>query len=109
MAYSESLADRVRHALARSPGIEERRMFGGLAFLRFGRLTVAVVRDSLLARLGPEGAAEAVNGPDAEPFMNGSRPMKGWVLIGPDGSENDVRLAGWIDRAIEFVGQLPEP
>ena len=108
MAYSESLADRVRHAFARSPGVEEKRMFGGLAFLRFGRLTVAVFRDSLLARLGPEGAAEAFKGPDAQPFMNGARPMKGWVLIGPDGIENDARLAGWIDRAVEFVGQLPQ-
>jgi len=41
MAYDEKLADRVRHALGPDDEIEERKMFGGIAFLRHGRMFVA--------------------------------------------------------------------
>lgn len=107
MAYSEALADRVRHLMGRQLGLEEKRMFGGLAFLTFGRLAVGVRKDSLLARIGPEAAAEAEDDPAVEPFLNGGRPMKGWVVIGPDGFETDEQLAGWLRRAMDFAGQLP--
>ena len=35
------------------------------------------------------------------------RPMKGWVMVEPDGIEDDAQLAGWIERAVEFVVTLP--
>ncbi len=107
MAYSEALADRVRHLLGRRIGLEEKRMFAGLAFLTFGNLAVGVRRDSILARLGPEAAAEALGDPAVEPFVNGGRAMKGWVVIGPDGLETDEQLAGWLRRAMDFAGRLP--
>ena len=38
-------------------------MFGGLAFLVRGYMTVGVVKDSLMVKLGPEGAAAALSEP----------------------------------------------
>lgn len=54
MAFDEDLAERVRDHLARRRDITEKRMFGGPGFLLNGNPLVAVRRDSLLVRLGPE-------------------------------------------------------
>ena len=54
MAFDEDLAARIRERPARLKGVEERRMFGGVAFLLDGNLLVGVWKDSLIARLGPE-------------------------------------------------------
>jgi hypothetical protein len=34
MAFSETLAQRIRQALSRKKGIEEKKMFGGVGFLQ---------------------------------------------------------------------------
>ena len=60
MAFSESLAERIRHLLARRKHVEEKKMFGGIGFLLNGNLLVGVRKDSLLARLGPEQGEEAL-------------------------------------------------
>ena len=107
MPYSESLADRVRYHLSRIRGINEKRMFGGLAFLLHGNLLVAVWHDSLIVRLGPEEAAKAEQLPHVGPFDLTGKPMKGWVLIAADGVDSDRQLANWLDLALQFVRTLP--
>jgi TfoX/Sxy family transcriptional regulator of competence genes len=54
MAFDESLATRIRDALARTKNVEEKRMFGGIGFLLNGNLLVAVRKDTLLVRLGQD-------------------------------------------------------
>lgn len=108
MAFSPALADRVRHAFGRRAGVEEKRMFGGLAFLVDGHLAVGVWTDRLMARLGVEAASEALrDDPAVEPFRNGQRVMAGWVVVTGDGFENDEQLRGWVDRSLRFVDGLP--
>jgi hypothetical protein len=107
MAFDEDLAARIRDQLASRKGIEERRMFGGAAFLLDGNLLVGVWKDSLIARLGEEPGDEALLEPHVRPFDITGRPMRGWVLVGPEGVEDDDQLAGWIDRAARFVRTLP--
>src|SRR5262245_1928460 len=107
MAFDESLAARIRDALARKKGIEEKKMFGGVGFLRHGNILVGVGKDSLIVRLGPDGGEEALRQPHVREFDITGRPMKGWVLVEPEGVEEDDQLAGWIDRATKFVRTLP--
>jgi TfoX/Sxy family transcriptional regulator of competence genes len=107
MAYDEFLADRIRAALVRKKGVEEKRMFGGVGFLLHGNLLVGVWKDSLCVRLGPDQAKEALLEPHVEEFDITGRPMKGWVLVEPEGVEGNDELAGWIQRAVKFVGALP--
>lgn len=107
MAYSESLAGRLRDVLSRRRGVVEKRMFGGAVFLLDGHMLVGVWKDSLIARLGPEGAEEALRKPHVAEFDVTGRPMKNWVLVGPDGVEDDRALADWVDRAAAFVRTLP--
>ena len=108
MAFSEALAERIRQRLARRKSIEEKKMFGGVGFLLNGNLLVGVRKDSLLVRLGPDESDEALLEPHVSEFkIRGRGTMKGWVLVEPEGVESDDQLAGWIQRAVKFVGKLP--
>ena len=103
MAFSESLAARTRDALAFERGIGEKKMFGGLCFLLNGKLLVGVFKDTLLVRLGPEGARSALTKPHVRVMELSSRPMKGWVVVEPEGIDSDRQLKKWARQAIEFV------
>ena len=81
MAYDEDLADRVRAALPDGEEVTERRMFGGLAFMLGGHMFCGVVKDTLMLRLGPEGAARALGQPHVRPMDFTGRPMKGMVFV----------------------------
>jgi TfoX/Sxy family transcriptional regulator of competence genes len=106
MAFDESLAARIRQHLARRKSVEEKKMFGGVGFLLNGNLLVGVWKDSLCVRLGPDQAEEALNEPNVKEFDITGRPMKGWVLVEPEGVEAEEQLAGWIERAMKFVGKM---
>jgi TfoX/Sxy family transcriptional regulator of competence genes len=107
MAFDEALAERIRHLLTRSKHVEEKRMFGGVGFLLNGNLLVGVRKNSLLVRLGPEQGEEALKEPHVKEFDITGRPMKGWVLVQPEGVEDDDQLSAWIERAMKIVGTLP--
>ena len=107
MAFSEALAGRIRQQLARRKNVEEKKMFGGVGFLLNGNMLVGVWRDSLIVRLGPDEADEALKEPHVKEFDITGRPMKGWVLVEPEGVQHDDQLKGWVQRAVKFVGKLP--
>jgi len=106
MAYDEKLAARIRKALARTPGIVEKRMFGGVAFLLRGNMLVGVHKDELIVRIAPDDTDEALRNKDVRIFDITGRPMNGWLLIGSSGL-GGAKLAKWIERARGFVKTLP--
>ena len=81
MAFDESLAARIRDALARKKGVEEKKMFGGIGFLLNGNLLVGVWTDPLIARLGPDEGGEAL----LEPHVRGTGRIGWWA--GESGSD----------------------
>src|SRR5438105_2914537 len=85
MAFSETLAARIRQRLARKNGVAEKKMFGGVGFLLNGNMCVGVWKDSLIVRLDPEETEAALREPHVGEFDITGRPMKGWVLVGPAG------------------------
>ena len=105
MAFDAALVERVRDRLADRPGATDKRMFGTLAFLIDGNLTVCVVDDDLMVRVGRDGTADALGRPGARQMDMTGRPMKCWVLV--DGAFLDDALTEWIDRASDFVHTLP--
>jgi len=107
LAFDESLAARIRRALARRSGIDERRMFGGLAFLLRGHMCCGVVDDTLVLRLGNDGAAAALEEPHTRPMDFTGKPMKSMVYVGPDGIADDDDLHRWVNRAADFAATLP--
>jgi TfoX/Sxy family transcriptional regulator of competence genes len=107
MAFNEVLAERIRDALARKRAIQEKKMFGGIGFLLNGNLVAGVWKESLIVRLGPDEGEEALTEPHVKEFDITGRAMKGWVLVEPQGVEDDEQLRAWIQRAVKFVGKLP--
>ena len=106
MAFSESLASRIRDVLARNRNIEEKKMFGCICFFLHGNALVGVWKDRLIARLGPDPGEAALREPYVRAFDITGRPMRNWVAVEPDGVENDSQLTHWIQRATDFVGTL---
>ena len=106
MAYDEKLAARVRQALASTPGIVEKNMFGGVAFLMRGNMLVGVHKDELIARIAPDETGSALRDSNARIFDITGRPMKGWILVRPSGVVG-AKLGKWIERARTFVETLP--
>jgi TfoX/Sxy family transcriptional regulator of competence genes len=107
VAFSESLAKRIRDCLARTRNVEEKKMFGGVGFLLRGNMLVGVWKDSLIVRLDPDEGENALREPHVKAFDITGKPMKGWLLVEPDGVEDDDQLAHWIERASKFVKTLP--
>jgi len=82
-------------------------MFGGVGFLLNGNICVGVWREELILRLSPEESDQALLDPNVRPFDITGRPMTGWVLVAPAGTESDEALQAWIGRSIEYVALLP--
>ncbi len=111
MAYDVRLADRVRRMMGGEPGLSEKQMFGGLAFLVDGTMAVSVSGEGgLLVRVEP--AADESEESDeraalARPFEMGGRRMSGWRLVDAAALTTDDDLRWWVDRGIARVRSLP--
>jgi TfoX/Sxy family transcriptional regulator of competence genes len=107
MAYDEGLAERIRVLTAEMDGIEEKKMFGGIAFMRNGHMLVGLLKDELMARVGKAAHDDAVAEPHARIMDFTGRPMQGYIVVAPAGIDTDARLRAWIDRCVTFNDTLP--
>ena len=107
MAFSEELAQRVRDVLYPLTASEEKKMFGGIAFMVSGNMTVGVIRDDLIVRVGLENYEASLRKPSADLFQPTGKPMAGWVTVASDGHKTDEDMKYWINLALEFVSTLP--
>jgi hypothetical protein len=105
VAFDEVLADRLRERLRERAGVTEKKMFGGLAFLTYGNMTVGVHGDDLIARIAPEATPAALERPGVRPFDITGRPMRGWVLVAGE-HPDDEHLDRWLAEAGDFVATL---
>jgi TfoX/Sxy family transcriptional regulator of competence genes len=107
MAYDEGLAQRVREVFDGNTGVDENKMFGGLAFMVEGNMCVGVMGDELMVRVGPDQYEESLAQPDAREMDFTGRSMKGMVYVGIDGLDSDDGLRSWVDKGLAFVMTLP--
>ena len=98
MAFDENLAGRVRDVLASEPGLTERKMFGGLAFMLGGHMCCGIVGDELMLRLGIDGAEAALDRDHVRPMDFTGRPMAGMVFVSPEGLQG-AALRAWVGHA----------
>lgn len=109
MAYSETLADRVRALLADRDGVAEQPMFGGLTFMLGGHMCCGVHGDELIVRLHPDDEDAALARSHARPMDFTARPMRGFVTIAPDGLKGQA-LRRWVGLAVAHAEtQPPKP
>jgi TfoX N-terminal domain len=107
MAYDEGLAQRIREIVGELPGLAEKKMFGGIAFMLHGNLACGVLKDELIVRVGPERYNKAITRPHTRPFDFSGRPMKGWLMMAVDGYESDRDLKRWVQQGVDFALSLP--
>src|SRR5258708_19019740 len=82
MAYDEHLANRIREIIGAEPDLVEKKMFGGLAFLIGGHMSVSASgQGGLLLRCDPAETDALSAKPGAAPFVMRGKAMDGWLRI----------------------------
>jgi TfoX/Sxy family transcriptional regulator of competence genes len=108
MAYDEDLVHRLRELLADEDAITEKKMFGGLAFLLHGNMSVSASRNGgLLARIDPADTDACLRRPHVSLMEMGGRTMDGWITVAPEGLKGKRQLAAWVNRSVAFAKTLP--
>jgi TfoX/Sxy family transcriptional regulator of competence genes len=107
MAYDEDLANRIRELTA-GERIDEKRMFGGLAFLVNGHMAVAASgRGGLMVRVPPADTAKLLERQHVEPMVMAGRETRGWLRVAADGVTTKRQLQSWVRRGVEYAKGLP--
>lgn len=106
MAYDEDLAERIRDALDDVPGVSERQMFGGIAFMVNGNMAVGVSETDVMVRAGDAEQA-FLSEPGVRPFDMSGKKMKGWLLVEASVTAEDGDLARWVDTGVDIATSLP--
>lgn len=107
MSYDQRLANDVRARIGRRSDVTEKEMFGGIAFMVGGNMAVGVTGHELMVRVGKEAHDEAVSRPGARIFDLSARPMRGWVVVSPEGFPTEVDLDAWIKQGVAYAESLP--
>jgi TfoX N-terminal domain len=108
VAYDETLADRVRDAVHGEPGLSEKRMFGGLAFMLRGNMAVsASSRGGLMVRVDPTRTESLTSRPHVSRFEMRGRAMDGWLHVDVEALAEDEDLRRWVDVGLEYARSLP--
>jgi TfoX/Sxy family transcriptional regulator of competence genes len=108
MAFDEVLAQRIREALRSEGGVIERRMFGGVAFLVHGNMSVSASgQGGMLVRVDPAMTEELTSDPNVHIAVMRGREMPGWLRVDGAGLESPAQLRAWVQRGVAFARSLP--
>jgi len=108
MVYDDELAHRIRDVVRGEPGLTEKRMFGGLAFLVNGNMAVsASSQGGLLLRIDPSQTGSLVDQPHVRRFEMRGREMDGWLRVDIERLETDDDLRHWVDHGLTYARSLP--
>jgi TfoX/Sxy family transcriptional regulator of competence genes len=108
MAYDEDLANRIRELILTENGVAEQRMFGGLAFLIDGNMSVSASgQGGLMLRVDPSETDALLQKPHARPFEMRGRVMQGWLRVDAEGLRTKRQLERWVARGVAYARSLP--
>jgi TfoX/Sxy family transcriptional regulator of competence genes len=108
MPYDEDLANRIRELVAAEPDVTEKKMFGGLAFLIAGNMSVAASgQGGLMLRCDPEQTGALLEKPHAKPFEMRGREMQGWLRVDDEGIRTKRQLEPWVRVGVDYARSLP--
>ncbi|MEZ5382024.1 MAG: TfoX/Sxy family protein [Microthrixaceae bacterium] len=108
MSYDPRLADRIRKHLADTPGVTERKMFGGLAFLLNGNMAVAANRSGgLMVRVDQAEVKNLLASTPARLVEMRGRQMQGWLHLDAEHVADEPGLAEWVEIGSTYAATLP--
>ncbi len=107
MAYNTKLADRAREYLAHVSGIrvEEKKMFGGLAFMVNGKMCVNVSGENLMCRFDPDLQEAISRRKGFQTMVMKKREYKGYCYVSPEGFKTKNDFAYWMKLCLAFNNQ----
>jgi TfoX/Sxy family transcriptional regulator of competence genes len=108
MAYDEELAGRIRELVANEPGVTEKKMFGGLAFLVGGNMAVAASgQGGVMVRVDPDESDTLLASTNARLVEMRGRQMRGWMRVEPSDVRTKAQLANWVGVGVAYARSLP--
>jgi TfoX/Sxy family transcriptional regulator of competence genes len=107
MAYDKGLFERLELICENLPPLAPKKMFGGICWLYEGNICFGILNDFLILRVGQDMGATLLQKPHIKPMDITGKIMKGWVMIAPDGYEDDRELNEYTQMAINFGSTLP--
>ena len=103
MAYNEHLADRIRSILnEKNIKYHDKKMMGGLTFMVDDKMCIGIVKDELMARIGPDKYEDALKQEGCKEMKFTGRAMPGYVFVEPDYIDLDDDLTYWIQLCLDF-------
>lgn len=103
MAYDEYLAERIKRTLQDKKIVfEEKKMMGGLTFMVNDKMCVGIIKNDMMSRINPELYEEALTKKGCKEMKFTGRPMRGYVLIEPEGIDMDEDLEYWIQLCLDY-------
>lgn len=103
MAYDEFLEERINRVLQENKvPYEAKKMMGGLCYMIDQKMCVGIVKDHLMARVGPDVYESVLDKPGCKPMDFTGRPMKGFVFVGDEGIDQEDDLSYWIQLCLDF-------
>jgi TfoX/Sxy family transcriptional regulator of competence genes len=107
VAYDVELAERLRAVVRGEPGLAEKRMFGGLAFLIHGNMAVsASSQGGLLLRVDPAATESLLSEPLVRRFEMRGRAMDGWLHVDAEAVDSDDDLRRWVGHGLAYARSL---
>jgi len=108
VAYDEELADRIRELVCSEPGLTEKKMFGGLAFLIGGNMAVAASgQGGVLVRVDPAQSDTLVASTNARLMEMRGRSMQGWLRVDLEDLRTKRELSKWVELGTTYAHSLP--
>lgn len=106
MAYNEKLAERIRAEFGEVPFVEKK-MFGGVGFLVHGNMACGVHKDNMIVRVFHDKHEKLLKKEHTRVFDITGRPMKGWLMVEPEGTKTVKQIESWVKEGVEFALTLP--
>ncbi|WP_298480533.1 TfoX/Sxy family protein [uncultured Maribacter sp.] len=108
MSYPEELECRIDWAITIFPknikdNFSKKRMFGGLAYLFKGKMTIGVIKNDLMVRILSKDIDIHLKKDFVRPMDFTKRPMKEFVYVAQDGCKTEEQLQNWLELGLEHA------
>jgi len=108
MGFDEELAERIRQLIGSNPGLTEKKMFGGLAFMIRGNMAIAASSEGgAMVRVDPAQSDSLRATTKATLVQMRGRDMPGWLRVSSEDLRTDEQLAPWVEMGTGYARSLP--
>lgn len=102
MAYNEKINNRVREALKDIPKVEEKKMFGGVAFMVDGKMCINVGDNEMMCRIDPALHNIVIQNNNVRTVVMKGREYKGYIYVSEDSITSKKDFNYWVGLALDF-------